>query len=243
MSVDDCVARAHAAVEEKNEDALFDYEDRLRRHGATQGHRIDLESRSGLAGTPSHVLEQRRKGVKVWLARRGLAPGEPDFAFWLRRRKVQQADAAPLMHLACHRHLRKKRDAIAMRDHLHDGSEARGAEARARLWRHQTAKRKRVVTQAMALLQQQEPLMHQHVGGLGALAFARAGCKHELVVEEMKSFDLRILDRKRNENEVEIPADQLSYQGFRDALAELQGEVGEAALQLGQCCRQQIGRD
>jgi hypothetical protein len=34
MSIDDCVARARAAVGEKHEDALFDYEDRLRRHGA-----------------------------------------------------------------------------------------------------------------------------------------------------------------------------------------------------------------
>src|SRR6476659_8272158 len=59
-----------------------------------------VEPRSRLAATPSHVLEQRRESEKVWLAGRGLAPGESDFAFGLRRREMQEADVATLIHLA-----------------------------------------------------------------------------------------------------------------------------------------------
>ena len=102
-----------------------------------------------------HILEKRREGMKVRLARRGLAPGKPDLAFGLWRREMHEADVGTPVHLARHRHLRQKRDAIAMGDHLHDGGEARGPEALPRLRRHQAAKGQRLVAQAMTFLQEQ----------------------------------------------------------------------------------------
>ena len=160
-------------------------------------------------------------------------------------REAQQTDVAAVVHLARHRHLRQQRDAIAMGDHLHDGGEARRAEALARLWGHQTAKGERLVAQAMAFLQQQKPLMGEHVGGgrSGALAPGGARREDELVVEQMEGLGLRILDRKRDQDQVEIAAHELPHQSLGDGLAELQGELGEAPLQLGQRRRQQIGRD
>ena len=66
---------------------------------------------------------------KVSLARSGLAPGKPDLALRLRRREAQQPDVGATIHLASDRHLRQQRNAISIGHHLHDGGEARGAEA------------------------------------------------------------------------------------------------------------------
>src|SRR6478736_7213265 len=91
--------------------------------------------------------------MKVFLARRGLTPGEPDLALRLRRREMHQANVAPLTYLDPHRHFRQERDTISVGDHLHDGGEARSPEALPRLRRHQPAKGQRLVAQAMAFLQ------------------------------------------------------------------------------------------
>ena len=63
------------------------------------------------------------------------------------------------MHLARDRHLRQQRDAIAVGDHLHDGGEARRAEAVARLRRQHVAIGQRLVAQAMSLFEQKQPLV------------------------------------------------------------------------------------
>jgi hypothetical protein len=94
----------------------------------------------------------------------------------------------------------------------------------------------------MALLEQQQPLMSKHVGRLGALARG-ARRKDELVAEERLHLDLETLDGKHNENQVEIAADQRSNKSLGDRLAEVQSEIRGAPLQLGQCRRQEIGRD
>jgi hypothetical protein len=99
---------------------------------------------------------------------------------------MQEADVGAPMHLALHRHLRQEGDAIAMGHHLHDGGEARGPETLARLRRHQAAKGQRLVAQAMTFLQEKQPLVRQHVGGLGPLSLDGAGREHELVVEQME---------------------------------------------------------
>ena len=94
----------------------------------------------------------------------------------------------------------------------------------------------------MALLEQQQPLMSKHVGRLGALARG-ARRKDELVAEERLRLDLETLDGKRNENQVEIAADQRSNKSLGDRLAEVQSEIRGAPLQPGQCRRQEIARD
>jgi len=76
----------------------------------------------------------------------------------------------------------------------------------------------------MALLEQQQPLMSKHVGRLGALARG-ARRKDELVAEERLRLDLETLDGKRNENQVEIAADQRSNKSLGDRLAEVQSEI------------------
>ena len=84
----------------------------------------------------------------------------------------------------------------------------------------------------MALLEQQQPLMSKHVGRLGALARG-ARRKDELVAEERLRLDLETLDGKRNENQVEIAADQRSNKSLGDRLAEVQSEIGERRCSPG----------
>src|SRR5262249_48356263 len=127
-------------------------------HHCNDRLRLRIDAR-GLAGTPRHVFEQRRKSVKVLLARRGLAPGKTDVTLRLWCREMQQANIAPLMQLARHCHFRQERNAMTMCDHLHNGGETRRAEGLSRLWRHHAAKRERLIAQAMPLLKQQQPLL------------------------------------------------------------------------------------
>ena len=75
--------------------------------------------------------------------------------------------------------------------------------------------------------------MRQHIGGLRAFAFAGARREHEFVVQKMQGRDFRILDRKRNENEIEITTDQLPDQGFGDGLAEVQVKSGKRRCSSG----------
>jgi len=72
--------------------------------------------------------------------------------------------------------------------------------------------------------------MGEHIGGLGALALRQTRREHEFVVEKMEFFDLGIVDRKGDEYEIKVAADQLPYQGVCDGFTELQGKVGEAPL-------------
>jgi hypothetical protein len=69
------------------------------------------------------------------------------------------------------------------------------------------------------------------------VVFRGVGREHELIVEEMQRLELRVLDRQRDEDQVEDAAGELVNQGFGDGLTELQVELGEAPLQL----RQRIG--
>src|SRR6266508_5030308 len=75
------------------------------------------------------ITQKLRELNEVALAWRSLAPSEPDLALRLRRAKAQQADVAAGMDLARDRHLRQECDAVAIGNHLHDGGEARRAEA------------------------------------------------------------------------------------------------------------------
>jgi hypothetical protein len=67
--------------------------------------------------------------------------------------------------------------------------------------------------------------------------------KDELVVEQMEGFDLRIVDGKRDQYQVEVAAHKLTQQSLGHRLTELQIELGEAPLQLGQGRRQEVRRD
>ena len=78
---------------------------------------------------------------------------------------------------------------------------------------------------------------------MGALSLDGAGREHELVVEQMERLDLVLVDRQRDQDDVEVAADQLPHQRLGDGLAEMQGEVGETPLQLGQRRGQEIRRD
>ena len=59
----------------------------------------------------------------------------------------------------------------------------------------------------------------------------------------MERLDLGIVDRQRDQDHVEVAAEELPHQRLGDGLAEMQGEVGETPLQLGQRRRQEIRRD
>src|SRR4029079_9640619 len=154
-----------------------------------------LESlRSGARGD---VASQLRELDEISFAWRSLAPGEPNLALGLWCAKTQQPDVAARMNLARNCHLRQERDAVSICDHLHDGSETRGAEAVASLRRQHVTIRECLVAQAMALLQQQEPVMCEHVGARPTQSLVpprRFGSEDEPVVEQMKRLDLGVLD-------------------------------------------------
>src|SRR3990172_2910414 len=177
-----------------------------------------------------NVAQKLRQLNEVPLARRGLAPGKPDLALRFRRTETQQADVALCVHLAGDGHLRQKRDAIAVGDHLHDGGEAGGAEAIAGLWRQHMAIGQRLVAHAMALLEQEEAIMGQHLGAGVAeplIALRRLGRENEPVVEQMQRLDLWIVDGERDEDEVEASGDELMDEIRGQGLAELQIERGK----------------
>ena len=57
----------------------------------------------------------------------------------------------------------------------------------------------------------------------------RLGRENEFVVEQMERLDLRILDRKRDQDEVELAGEKLAHEVLGERLAKLQIELGEAA--------------
>ena len=61
----------------------------------------------------------------------------------------------------------------------------------------------------MAFLEQQQPMIGDHIGIRMAeppVAFGRLGGKDEAIVEQIISLDLRILDGKRDQDQIEVAA-------------------------------------
>src|SRR3990172_11613988 len=103
-----------------------------------------------------------------------------------------------------------------------------------------------MVAETMSLLKQQQAFVSEHhrrrMFAIPIL-LRRLGRENESVIEEMQRIDLRILDRKRNQDQVELAGEKLVHEVLGERLAKLPIELGEAALQFGQHFRQEIGRD
>ncbi len=193
-----------------------------------------------------HHLPQR---AKIRLARRGAAEGEADAAAGLRIFQPQEFD--PLVAtLDVGGDLRNQRHAVAARDHLHHGGQAGGAErgaagAGAAAARGGSAKRQRLIAQAVAVLEQDQAALidvaDRHPPGRTA-RIARGHREQKQVVEQWHRIDVGLAQRQGQQRGIERAAldllDQLPGLGF----PQLQPQLRKPGLQRGENPRQQIGR-
>lgn len=103
-----------------------------------------------------------------------------------------------------------------------------------------------MLPEAVPLLQQQQAALREHIlgGGLDARIVRRGlGRENEGVVEQEMGLHGRIVDRQRDENNVEVAAHKLAHQGLGDRFAQAQRQVWKPRLQDGQRGGQQVWRD
>ena len=112
--------------------------------------------------------------------------------------------------------------------------------------RARRAERQRLIAQAVAVFQQDQPALIDIVGGNARGLRARIVRRHrqqEQIVEQGERFDVGLADRQRQHRGIERAALDLLDQlpGLR--LAQFEPQVREAALQQRQNPRQHIGRE
>ena len=147
--------------------------------------------------------------------------------------------------------LRNQRDAIAARNHLHHRVEAAGAKhgphaATGRAGsRRGRAKRQRLVAQAVAVFEQDQPALIDVGSGHPRALLARIARGHrqqKKILEQRNRIDVRLGHRQREHRGVERAAldilDQLPGLGF----PQLQLQLRKPGLQQRKNPRQQIGR-
>ncbi len=133
-----------------------------------------------------------------------------------------------------HRDFRDQRHAIAVRDHLHDGGETGGTQLAQAAATRVAAKGERLIAQAMAFLEQDQPPRVDVVGGdAGAARQVVAGWRRqqERIVEQRQRLDFGDGRRQRDHHDIERAADQFLDQKAGLGFAQFQFEIGMALLQ------------
>ena len=87
----------------------------------------------------------------------------------------------------------------------------------------------------MSLFEEKQPLAGEKVGGAGALLLSflpRGNGEQEFVLKQGKRFEVRLGHGKRDQDDVELAAQQFSQQRVRHRLAQLQRKLRETLLEL-----------
>ena len=115
--------------------------------------------RAALSTRPARRLVRSAQRLEVLRRGEVRRQASPMRARRLRRAEAQQLHAL-VAHLDIHRDLRQQRHAVAVRHHLHHGGERGRAETCRRIApRLRRAERQRLVAQAVAFLQQDQPAL------------------------------------------------------------------------------------
>ena len=131
---------------------------------------------------------------------------------------------------------RQQRDAVAVRHHLHHGGKRGGAKSGRRIAARCRAEGQRLVAQAVALLQQNQPALIDILDVDARARRQRIRRRHrqqERVVEQRQRLDVGALDRQRQHRGVEFAARQFVEQQLGLRLAHFQPQLRIFACSRG----------
>ena len=195
------------------------------------------------------LLDEPPQHLHVVAAGETGAPYQADAAMRLRRAQRPHLERPVPCGEVRHRHRRQQRAADPRGDHLRDRLQAGrpeivvGALAAAILV---AAHRQRLVTQAVAFVQQQQPLIDQfalrHHGAVAQLVPGRAG-EAERLLEQLHGAMPLGRGRQRDQQDVERVALERRDQVVGEVLAQDQPKLGKPLVQPVEQQRQDVGAE
>src|SRR5262245_63471511 len=181
-------------------------------------------------------LNETAELLEISLARRSRAPHETDRAEGLGLDEADQRQIAAAL-LDAEAQFGQQRDAVACRDHLDDGGEARGSERIDHVDLLQAAVGECLIAQAVPLLEQKEAFMLdqflRRAHASRELARLRQG-KQEAILEQLHVLEIGVLYWQRQEQHIELALEQLFRERLGLGLAHVQLEVGIGIAQKRQ---------
>ena len=182
---------------------------------------------SGGVGGRLRAAQKVGQRLEVAATGRRRAEGEGDGAVGRRRLEGQDGDAAAA-GLVGNRHLGNQRGSKPARDHAQDRRQAGGAEPGHLARIGDTADVQRLCPQAMAFLEENQPLVaqrRQRHGLRQARGFGGRQRQVEAILEQRDRFEQRVVQRQRDDGAVDLADRQIGNQPVGDALANLAYEA------------------